>query len=121
MPNGETMVTTHTALLPLPQPPLADRKCNVFPALQQNLLSLGQFCNAGFMATLTSETILLTKDISTTLAGTRDHKNGLYFIPLQGYPNSTPSPLPTPFQPDTAAITSASHIHPQAYVLANST
>ena len=30
-----------------------------------------------------------------------------------------PPPLPTPFQPDMAALTSAVHTHTQAYVLAN--
>ena len=92
MPNGETMVATNTALLPFPQLPLADQNCNVFLALQQTLLSLGQFCDAGLKATLTSETFLLTKDCNTTLAGKRDHRNGLYFILLQGYPNSNPPP-----------------------------
>ena len=33
MPNGETMVATHTALLPLTNPPLASQKCDVFPSL----------------------------------------------------------------------------------------
>ena len=104
MPNGETMVATHTALLPFPQLTLTALKCNVFPELQQTLLSLDQFYDAGFTATLTSETVRLTKDVSTTLAGTRDHINWLYFIPLQEYPNPTPIPLlPTPFQPDTAS------------------
>ena len=92
IPNGETMVAKHTALLPLTQLPLADRKCDVSPVLQQPLLSLGQFCDAGFTSTITSETILLTKDGSTTLAGAKDHNNELYFIPLQGYPNSTLPP-----------------------------
>ena len=62
-------MATHTALLPFPQIPLASRKCDVFPVLQQPLLSLGQFCDAGFTATLNSETVLLTKDGSTTLSG----------------------------------------------------
>ena len=77
MNNGETMVATHTALIHLPQPPLAAMKCDVFPALQQPLLSLGQFCDAGFTATLNSEKVLLTKDGSITLLGERDHNNGL--------------------------------------------
>ena len=77
MPNGETMVATYTALLPFPQHPLSARKFDVFPALQQPLLSLGQLCDAGFTATLNSETVLLTKDSSTTLSGTRYHNNGL--------------------------------------------
>ena len=77
MPKGVTMVATHTSLLPFPQLPLAARKCDFFPALKQPLLSLGQFCNSEFTATLASETAHLTKDGSTTLAGTRDHSNGL--------------------------------------------
>ena len=87
MTNGETVVATHTYLLPLPHPPLAARKCDVFPALQQPLLSLGQLCDAGFTATLDSETDQLTKDGLVTLPGTRYHTNGLYFTPLQGYSN----------------------------------
>ena len=77
MPNGETMLATHTALIPFPQLPLASRECSVFPALQQPLFSLGQFCDSGFTATLTSETVLLTQDGINTLAGTRDHINEL--------------------------------------------
>ena len=67
MPNGENMVATHTALLPFPQLPLATCNYDVFPALQQPLLSLGQFCDAGFTSNLNSETVLLTKYYSTTL------------------------------------------------------
>ena len=93
MPNGDTIMATHTSLLPFPQLSLAARKFDVFPALQQPLLPLGQFCDAGFMATLNSETFQLAKDGRATLAGTRDHNNGIYFIPLQEYPTSTPSPL----------------------------
>ena len=85
MKNGETMAATYKALLPFPQPPLADRNYNVFPVLQQPLLSLVQFCNAGFTATLDSETVQRTKDVIATLSGTRDHTNGLYFVPL--HPN----------------------------------
>ena len=44
--NGGTMVATHTALLAHPQLFLAARKCDVFPALQQPLIYLGQFCDA---------------------------------------------------------------------------
>ena len=90
MPNGETMVATHTALLPLPQPPLAACKYDFLPVIQPPLLSLGQLCDAGFTDTLDSETVQLTKDGITTLPGTIDHTNGLYFIPLQGYPTSPP-------------------------------
>ena len=84
MPNDETMVEMHIDLLPFPQLPLAAWKCDVLPALQQPLVSLRQFCNAGFTATLDSETVQLTKYGIIALSGTRDQTNGLYFNPLQG-------------------------------------
>ena len=120
VPNVETMVATRTALLSFPQPPLADRKCDVLPELQQPLLSLGQFCDAGFTSTLDSETFQLTKDGIATLSGTRDHTNGLYFIPLQGYPTSTTSPLLTTCQQAMSTLTSAARTPLQAYVFVNS-
>ena len=95
------MVATYTSLLPFPQPPLATRKCDVLTALQQALLSLGQFCDAGLAATLNSETVQLTKDLIITLLETRDHTNGIYFSSLQGYPTS---PHPHPFLGRTTNI-----------------
>ena len=118
MPNGETMVETRTSLIPFPQPLLAARKCDVFPEIQQPLLYIGQLCDAVFTATLDSETFQLAKDGSVTLSGTRYRNNGLYFIPLQGYPTSTTSPLLK--TPEISALTSAAHTAPQAYVFANS-
>ena len=82
MPNGDTMVAKYTALLPFPQLPISARKCDVLSSLQQLLLSIVKFCDAGFKATLDSENIQLTKDGITTLSGTTDHINGIYFIPL---------------------------------------
>ena len=93
MPNNETTVAMHTALLPLTQTTLDARKCDVLPALQQPLLSLDQFCDAGFTATLDSETVQLTNDGIATMLGMRDHTHGLYFHPLQVYPTSS---LPPP-------------------------
>ena len=90
MPNDETMVATNTALLFLPQLPLAARKCDVVPALQQPLLSLGHLCDEGFTATLDSETSQLTKDSITTMSGTRDHTNGIYFTPYKDTPTHPP-------------------------------
>ena len=94
MHNGETMVATHTSLLPLTQLPVASPEYNVFPALQQRLLSLGQLFNAGFTATLEIETIHITKDGIATLSGNIYHSNGVYFIPIQGCPTSYHFPLP---------------------------
>ena len=109
----------HTSLFPLPQIPLSYQNFDVLPALQQPLLSLGQFCNAGFNATLNSENVQLTKDGIAILPRTRDHRNGLYFIPLQGYSTPTHSPLPTTSNSVLYAITKSSHTPLQSYVFAN--
>ena len=79
MPNGETMMATHTAPLPCTQLPLDAWKCDV---LQQPLLPLGQFYNEGFKVTLNSETVHLTKDGISKLSGMIDYINSLYLIPL---------------------------------------
>ena len=119
MKNGETTVATHTAILYFPKIPLPARKCDLFLALQQPLLSLCHLCDAGFAATLDSETVQITKDSIATLSNTRYHTNGLYFTPLQGYPDSTPSPLLTTCQLAMSAPTSAAHTPLQAYIFAN--
>ena len=120
MPNGETMVATYTALLPFPQIPLAAQKCDVFPALKQPLLSLGQFYNAGFKATFDSETVQIAKDVIETLSGKRDHRNGFYFILNQGYPTPTHSPLTTTENSVFSPITKLADTPLQAYVFTNS-
>ena len=81
------MLATHTALIPFLQLSLSAQKCDVFPALQKPLLSLCQLRDAGFSATLDSETVQLTKDGIETLLGNRYHINGLFFIVIEGYPN----------------------------------
>ena len=78
MPNGKIMVATHTALIILPQLPLTTWKCDIFPSLQQPLLSIGQFCRALLMDTVDSEPVWLTKDIIATLLGTIYHKNSRF-------------------------------------------
>ena len=93
IPNNETLVLTHTALPPPTQLPQFYRKCDVFPSLQQLLLSFGQLYNVVFKAILDSETVQLSKEEIATLSGTRYHSNRLYFILIKGYP--TP-PHPTP-------------------------
>ena len=121
IPNGETMVATHTVLLTFSQLPLATQKCDVFQALQKPFLSLGQFLYAGIKAIHNSETIQLTNDGIAKLSGMRDHINGIYFNPLQEYLPSPHSPLPTTDQSALSALTSSSHTLLQSYSSANIT
>ena len=52
MPNGDKIISTHKALLPLLQLPLKAREAIIFPKLNTNLLSVGTFCDNGCKAPL---------------------------------------------------------------------
>ena len=66
------MQSTHTALLPFPQLPLAARRAHVFPALPEKaLLSIGQFCDSKFTAVFHDGQVQLSND-DTTITGQRE-------------------------------------------------
>jgi hypothetical protein len=78
LPNGDRIQASHTALLPLPQLPLAARHAHIFPALRNRaLLSIGQFCDSGFEAIFTANHVTLRRNGIDELRGDRDHNNGL--------------------------------------------
>ena len=84
------MHSTHTALLPFPQLPLAARRAHVFPALQNKaLLSIGQFCDSNFTAVFHDIQVNLINDY-TTITGQRDPSTGLYYIDLPKPPPGAP-------------------------------
>ena len=83
LPNGSSIRASHTALLPFPQLPLGARQSNVFPALvNRNLISIVQLCEHGFSAIFTAKNVKLIRP-TTTLMGTRNTDNGLYYMELQ--------------------------------------
>jgi hypothetical protein len=91
LPNGDRIQSTHTALLPLPQLPLAARHAHIFPALRNRaLLSIGQFCDSGFEAIFTANHVTLRRNVIVELRGDRDHNNGLWNIRLSDPPMPTP-------------------------------
>ena len=66
------MQSTHTALLPFPQLPLAAQRAHVFPALQNKaLLLIGQFCDSNFTVVFHDSQVQLRND-NTTITGQRD-------------------------------------------------
>ena len=65
------------------QLPLGARQSNVFPALgNRNLISIGQLCDHGFSAIFTAKDVSLIGP-NTTLTGTQNTNNGLYYMDLQ--------------------------------------
>ena len=87
------MQSTHTALLPFPQLPLALQRAHVFPALQNKaLLSVGQFCDSNFNSVFREGQVKLSDD-DTSITGQRDPITGLYYIYLPEPPPVTPQSL----------------------------
>ena len=82
LPNGTTIRLPHQALLKFPQISLAARQAHVFPALQNKaLLSIGQFCDDGFRILFDKDRVNVFKG-DTSILGTRDPTNGLYYISI---------------------------------------
>ena len=66
----------------------------MFPALgNRNLISIGQLCDHGFSAIFTAKDVILTIP-NSTLTGTRNSDNGLYYIDLQRTNPAQTSRLP---------------------------
>ena len=94
IPNGSSIRESHTALIPPPQLPIATRQSNVFPALgNRNLISIGQLCDHGFSEIFTAKDVSLTGP-NTTLTGTRNTDNRIYYIDLQSIEPSPNAHLP---------------------------
>ena len=95
LPNGDTIRSTHTALLDIPSMPEAARLCHIFPDLKNKvLLSIGQFCDIGFTATFTKTALQIYLGDTIYLHGTRSSSTGLWNIDLHNQRNQ-PTRTPT--------------------------
>ena len=84
LPNGERIVSTHTALLDFPTLPLAARRAHIFPSLTGSLLSIGLLTDAGLTATYTSQSLVVTdSEGHTVLSGTRSPINRLWMVDME--------------------------------------
>jgi hypothetical protein len=91
LPNGTTIVSTHTALLDMPHLPLAARQAHIFPDLSNSaLLSIGQFCDNGYEARFTKHNVTIQQNDRIVLQGTRD-PNGLWNLNLNSQPPTAPA------------------------------
>ena len=94
LPKVSSIRASQTSLLPFPQLPLGAHQSNILPDLgNRNLISIGQLCDNCF-----SE-IFTTKDVSlivpnTTLTGTRNTDNVIYYMDLQSIELSPVTHIP---------------------------
>ena len=105
LPNGSSIRASHTALLPFPQLPIGARQSNVFPALgNRNLISIGQLCDHRCSVIFTAKDVSLTSP-NTTLTGTHNTDNRLYYIDLQSI-----EPAPNAHLPNHSPCSNNVHI-----------
>ena len=98
MPNGEVITSTHTALLPCTNIPLAARKAHIFPGLKTALLSIGTFCDHGCTATFTQGNVTITNTATGTvlMKGRRCPQSRLYMLKLNNNQQSVMTEQPFP-------------------------
>jgi hypothetical protein len=85
LPNGETMESSHTAELDIPELNVAASKSHVFPGMDNHsLLSVGQLCNEGYIVTFKNASVTVcNSQKSQILSGPRDLDTGLWCINLR--------------------------------------
>jgi hypothetical protein len=87
LPNGETIMSTHTATLNIPSLSQAARLAHILPGLAQHLLlSVGQMCDSGCSITFTASNVTVTNGHSTILTGERDKESNIWRVPLNPTP-----------------------------------
>jgi hypothetical protein len=85
LPNGDTMDSTHTASLDIPELSEAASVAHVFPSMVNNsLLSVGQLCNEGYYVTFKIDSVTIFKfERKAIPKGLRDLGTGLWRINLR--------------------------------------
>jgi hypothetical protein len=92
LPDGSTIQATHTALLDMPDLPIAARQGHIFPQLKHNaLISISQFCDHGCTALFTSTDVQILVNSTTIICGSRQPATGLWTIDLDNQPKSPSS------------------------------
>ena len=98
IPNGQSMQATHTANIDLDHIPVTlnqfAKSASVFPQLTHKaLISLGQFCDAGYACLLTDAAVYLVKHNKKTKIGTRDISTKLWSLDKPNIHDPAPAPL----------------------------
>jgi hypothetical protein len=89
------MKSSHTAELDIPELNAAASKAHFFPGMaNHSLLSVGHFCDEGYIATFKQDTVTICDSgNSQILSGPRDLNTGLWRINLRHTNNHIPDPI----------------------------
>jgi hypothetical protein len=95
LPNGDTMESSHTTELDIPELNAAASKSHVFPGMANHaLLSVGHLCNEGYIVTFKRAAVTIwDPNNSQILSGPRDVNTGLWCINLKHTNSHIPEPI----------------------------
>jgi hypothetical protein len=112
LPDGSTITSTHTGILPLPNLPDNAIRAHIFPRLTSgSLISIGLLCDAGCTATLDKDKIVIHNGQLHVATGLRA-SNGLWHLPLTPKPRANLSTLATQTARDRIAFLHAAAGYP---------
>ena len=85
-PDGSRLKSSSKGEIPITQSlPKRAQIAHGFPNIKTNLLSIGQFCDSGCEAFFDNKSCTIKYEGNEILRGTRNHRNGLWYIPLLNY------------------------------------
>jgi hypothetical protein len=95
LPNGDTVESSHTTELDIPELNAAASKAHVFPGMaNHSLLSVGQLCDERYIVTFKQDEVTICDSgNSQILSGPRDLNTGLWRINLRKTNNHKPEPI----------------------------
>ena len=82
LPNGNTMISTHTANLNIPTIPMQATQVHIFPDMEGStpLLSIGNLCDHGCIATYDKDKVIIKRNNEIILIGYRHPVTKLWMI-----------------------------------------
>lgn len=93
LPNNDHISSNAAGHLPIPSLSKESTKAHLLPGLQNSsLLSLGQICDDDCIIHLTKSNLYIFKDQKLLLTGYRNHRDGLWDVPLPQQPLSSSLP-----------------------------
>jgi len=91
LPDNRTITSTHEGYLRLPHLSKEARKTHLFHNMQAPLISVGQLCDSGCIATFDQDKVVVMFDNHVVLTGHQDYTTGMWQVQLPT--NSATNPL----------------------------
>jgi hypothetical protein len=97
LPDGQHIDSIAATQLQIPIIPQTATIAHLFPSLQpHSLLSVGQLCDVGCVATFDNQNVTIKYQDTTILSGDRNQETHLWSVPTRGATQNPNNPTGTP-------------------------